>query len=684
MTRRRLVALVSAISMLAIGIIAMLVLASVTSTSYGRDKVRDFLQSRIASKVKGSVHIGRISGGMLSGVTIDSIEIRDADDSLFIATGPITVEYDIRDFFDRRILLERLEVERPIVRIAQHENGDWNYRRIFPKGPRRLPNLESGFGDFIVIDTAAIHGGSLTVTLPWHPADSLRGARLDSAITANLGRKDAEIRRTSEGFSRTRRWTELDLASSYVRWADPDSVGRFVDIRALSALGTDPPLRVTAARGNVRLLADSAWIDVPHFELPGSAGGAKGKIVWGSSLPTRYAVKIEGDTVSMSDVAWVYPTLPTTGGGVMDLEIRSRRNPQITDFIITKMDIRSMRSRVKGNMTFGVGGRVLEVTDVALEALPVDFVLLTQFNGEPLPVDWAGTIRGTVRGRGGPVTNFIVDDARIAFADAHVPGATTTATARGALNILYPGLTAFHGLEVDVGSLDLRTIEFLFPEFPRLGGTVAGRATLDSSWLDVRFRDADITHTNGPAAPNHFTGTGRVTYGDPFMLYDVELAASPIPFTTLARAYPMMPLRGAYQGPIRATGTTENLDVTTTLTGVAGRMAFDGRVDIYPPGFAARGRAEVAELDVARLLDRSDTPITRLTAQFEADLVGDSLGNLAGPLAFDIDRSRVGDVNLRPSRVRLAFMNGRVRVDTIAIASNRFNLAASGRLGTAA
>src|SRR5688572_9074717 len=378
MTRRRLVALVSALSMLAIGIIGMLVLASITSTSYGRDKVRNFLHSRISSKVQGSVHIGRITGGMLTGVTIDSLEIRDADDSLFIATGPITVEYDIRDFFDRRILLERLEVERPIVRIAQHENGDWNYRRIFPKGPRRLPNIQGGFGDFIVIDTAAVHGGSLTVTIPWHPADSLRGARLDSAITANLGRKDAEIRRTGEGFSRTRRWTELDLASTYVRWADPDSVGRYVDIRALSALGTDPPLRVTAARGNVRLLADSAWIDVPHFELPGSAGAAKGKIVWGSSLPTRYALKLEGDTVSMSDVAWVYPTLPTTGGGVMDLEIRSRKDPHVIDYVITDMDVRTTRSRLRGDMTFGVGGPVLQVTDVDLEALPVDFALLAQ------------------------------------------------------------------------------------------------------------------------------------------------------------------------------------------------------------------------------------------------------------------------------------------------------------------
>ena len=684
MTRRRLVALVSAVSLLALGIVAVLVLASVTRTSYGRDKVRTFLESRIASKVQGRVHIGRITGGLLTGVMVDSLEIRDREDSLFIATGPIIVQYDLRDFFDRRILLERLEVDRPIVRFAQHADGEWNYRRIFPKGPRRRGERQTGIGDFIVIDSAAIRGGTLIVTQPWHPADSLRGERRDSAIAFNVARTDAEIRRTGEGLARTRRWTEMNLASSYVRWAHPDSVGRHIDVRSLTAKESDPPITLTAAQGHVRLLGDTAWVDLDRFSLPGSRGSGGGKIVWGSNLPTRYYVKIDGDTVSMSDVAWVYPTLPTTGGGVLDLEIRSRSNPRIIDYVITGMDVRTTRSRLTGDMTFGVGGPVLQVTNVNVEALPVDFALLTQFNGEPLPVDWQGTLRGRVRGRGGPVTRFIVDDANLTFSDAHVPGAITRASGRGTLDILYPSLTAFHGFEVDVAQLDLRTIVNLFPNFPRLGGIASGRATLDSSWLDVRFRDADVTHTDGPAAPNHFTGSGRVTYGEPFMRYDVELVAAPVSFTTLARSYPLLPLRGTYQGPIRATGTSESLDVVASLAGAAGRMAFDGRVDIYPPGLAARGRASIAELDLATLLDRTDLPITRLSAQFEGDLLGDSLANLVGPLAFDIDRSRIGDVNLRPSRVRLNFANGRVRADTISLAANLFTLAASGSLGTAA
>ena len=54
---------------------------------------------------------------------------------------------------------------------------------------------------------------------------------------------------------------------------------------------------------------------------------------WGSDLPVRYDIAIRGDSVSLDDVNWVYPTLPRTGGGKLDLLIRNDpKNLQIIDF----------------------------------------------------------------------------------------------------------------------------------------------------------------------------------------------------------------------------------------------------------------------------------------------------------------------------------------------------------------
>jgi hypothetical protein len=187
----------------------------------------------------------------------------------------------------------------------------------------------------------------------------------------------------------------------------------------------------------------------------------------------------------------------------------------------------------------------------------------------------------------------MVDDADFAFRDANVPGAVTRGRAHGGLDILFPALTKFRGFDLDLATLDLRTIRFLYPNFARLGGTVAGRATLDSSWLDVRFRNADLTHTDGPGIPTHVTGSGRITNGTK-IVYDADLQASPLSFTMLARSYPIIPFRGPYTGPVRVQGTIDTLLLVTTLSGDGGTVAYSGYVDADSVGgYATHGVVRV-------------------------------------------------------------------------------------------
>ena len=135
------------------------------------------------------------------------------------------------------------------------------------------------------------------------------------------------------------------------------------------------------------------------------------------------------------------------------------------------------------------------------------------------------------------------------FHDAHVPGAVTKASMHGALDILVPSNAKFHSLDVDLATLDLRTIQYLFPSFPRLQGTVSGTAVLDSSWLDTRFHDANVVHHNGDNPTSHFTGEGRVTQSPKFTAFDVTLQAQPISFTTFALSYPGLAFRGNFVRP---------------------------------------------------------------------------------------------------------------------------------------
>ncbi len=473
MTRRLRIAIGSAIILVGLMAIVALSFLGVTRTSVGQERVRRMVSSMVEGRVKGKVFIGRMSGGLVGGVRIDSVEIRDDEDSVFFASGPITVSYDPRDLFDRRILLSHLEAEHPYLHLRQHANGDWNFRRIFPASVEKEKRNERGFGQYVVIDSSVIRDATVLLTLPWHPSDTLRGAKLDSAIRHELNRPDHQIRRTREGFARTWRWTDGDANLGFARIADPDTVGRLVRIRNLSFTEFDPPFRFRNVTGTALNLGDSVFVDSDHFDLPGSTGRGHGSVVWGSDLPVRYYLHIVGDSVSLADVAWVYPTLPTTGGGKMELDIRSQRNPKYLDYILTNMDVRTTRSRLLGNMTFETGGDVLAVKNVELQATPVNFDLLRTLNGKPFPYDWQGNITGTIRAAGGPLNHFRVDESALIFEDAHVPGAVTEARGDGELDILFPAFTAFHSFNVDVATLDLRTLQYLNPLFPKIKGTVS-------------------------------------------------------------------------------------------------------------------------------------------------------------------------------------------------------------------
>ena len=77
--RRRVVVLASAAVLLALGAVAALLLVGVTQTAYGRQVVRDLVQEQLAGRVRGRLHVGSITGGLLTGVTVDSLEIRFFD-----------------------------------------------------------------------------------------------------------------------------------------------------------------------------------------------------------------------------------------------------------------------------------------------------------------------------------------------------------------------------------------------------------------------------------------------------------------------------------------------------------------------------------------------------------------------------------------------------------------------------
>ena len=684
MKRRRLIALISLCTLLAIGLLIGVGGVVLMRTDYARN----FVQTAIASRIHGTVHVGRISGNPLGRLTVDTFAIRDTSGVLVVSTGPVTVEYDIRDIMDSRLHLRRVDAEHPLVHLRDFGEGRWNYK-LAKRGPQRGTNrVAGGWGSLIVLDSITVRNASFLLSMPWDVDDTLKGRVRDSVVEASLRRTDRLITRTAEtrsGLSRTYTWTRATALISRARIADPDTVGQEFRIARLDANEFDPPFKFRNVRGVVRRKGDSAWFNMSHWDLPGSTGSASGKLVWGSDLPMRYDIVVRGDSVSLRDVNWVYTTLPKTGSGKMILRISNKRNFRVMDYHVDSMNVRSTGSHLIGEMTFGVGGRLpLQIRNVNLRANPVDFALIETLSGKPLPVPWAGQIFGDVRAPGGLVTDFDVTSFRGEWRDSHVPGAVSRMSGSGGLDIQFPAFTAFKGFDLDVQTLDLRSIQYLFPAFPKLNGTLSGTTTLDSVWTDVRFSNADITHRDGPGTPSHFTGSGRVTDGRPFITYDVDLNADPISFDMLRRSFPGLTLRGLAYGPLQIKGQSPNLQIVANLLSAAGRFRFAGNIDIDSlGGYGARGVGEFADIDLSRLGVRDSAPKSALTGRYTVDVRGATPGTLTGAADIRLGRSTFDAIPLdSTSRATLRFENGRVITsDTTVIDSPFGRVTAFGALG---
>lgn len=667
-TRRRLVAYVSAGILLGGGAVALGTVAMLTRTQWGRDHVRTYVENLLNEKIQGKVHIGRVSGSLFTDIVVDSFSLYDLEDSLFIATGRVSVRFDPRDLIDRRILVSQVVVEHPNVRIAEDSTGTWNYRKVFPPGPPGPKRTTRGYGDYIIVRDAELRDLSFDLIQRWRPPDSLRGVRRDSAITYALNRKDKIVRPSGSNYVQTRTWRNGFLRVPFARIADPDTADRFFVIDELDADEFDPPFNFRNGRATVRLLSDSTWLDVSHIELPGSVARGGGKVVRGNGRPTRYDITIRSDSMAMADIAWIYPTLPKTGSGSMTLAIRSQPDPRIIDYVISDMDVRSMQSRLRGGMTFSVGAEVLAVSDVNVTMAPMDWVLIEQLTG-PLPYPWKGTLEGTVRASGGPVNRFMIDEAAFVFRDANVPGKGATALVKGELDILFPATTVFRGFDVDLARLDLESIQFLNPAFARLDGYITGHTRLDSVWTDVRFRNADLTHHFADAATSRITGNGRVTITDSTLIYDVALVADQLNLTSVARAWPELELvqRGAFTGPVRLQGTFADLELSTTLQGASGTYAYDGRVDLDSiGGYGYRGTLQFRNANLRALYDTVAMPVTALNGEADLTLTGDSVANWVGGVDVRLTRSSVDSALIYSGAVaRLRFDDGIVRVDSL-------------------
>ena len=248
-----------------------------------------------------------------------------------------------------------------------------------------------------------MRGLHFQLTLPWAPDDSLKGARRDSAIVRNLAATDQETRvvvvKGKRAYQRTLRWTEGNFTFNRIRLREPGAPGLQFDIARFDVDEHSPPFGAQHAR--TRALARRLALDGHPSPRAARLGRARDGTARLGTQPPGALRPAHPERFGFAAGRVVDRAVdPEDRRRLGRLRIKTDRDPRLLDYVLTKLDLRTNASHLKGAMTFAVGGPVLILKDMDVEAMPFDFALIETMSGGPFPQPWERRVHGyRARGR---------------------------------------------------------------------------------------------------------------------------------------------------------------------------------------------------------------------------------------------------------------------------------------------
>ena len=222
---------------------------------------------------------------------------------------------------------------------------------------------------------------------------------------------------------------------------------------------SDPPVRIVAASGRLRWTPDSLHLDLPIVRLPASLGSASGLIAWNMPGPVRYDVVVK-TKASLSDLTWIWDVLPTIGAGAATVHMRSLTDAYDTEYALTELDVQSMGSRIRGNISVITRPADMLLHSVDLTFAPMQSDLLRRLTYGAIPDSVRGALEGRlVAKKGGALTAFTIDQFDARFTDARVTNAVSSIRLGG--DVSFGAHPSARGLTIQSLTVDLRSDKLL-------------------------------------------------------------------------------------------------------------------------------------------------------------------------------------------------------------------------------
>ena len=655
-----------------------------TSTNWGRERVRNVAVSGFEKVVHGRTSIGRVSGSMLSNLTLEHLVITDSAGAPFVSVDSLMVNYSISDLVRRRIDIDHAVFFRPYVILDKAENGVWNWQRVLPglidtSNKKAPPSPELQWGDWIRATNADVVDGRLVIVGPWSPPPNMSRAAKDSATRDALsGRARVFVVRGPGGALRRR--MEIDSIQARIpllRLSQPGQPSSVVEVAPLSmnAYFLRPPGGMFRnLRGTFAFSSDSIWWAKATTSFPrGTTAGGSGSFVFGSGDMT---LTLRSDQLNFADVRWAYLALPPDAHGKLDFALKWRGLLQ--DYTISNADVTLKQARATGSFGITLDDSIT-VHSTDLRFTGIDTRLLSDLiPGLKLPRTGVFAGRATVRGsrRALNVKGDVTFNDRSAGVSRFV--------AEGQIGILDRNVIRARHLNVRMLPLQVVLIRTWRPNFP-LAGTITGTTTMNGSTATQLSLTMDVTHSDRGDSSS-LAGSAVLHAGGPTRV-DADVIAYPLSLATVGRFFPSAGLRGTVTGPIHAHGLLSDLRMDTDLRlPDSGHVKANGTFDFAS---AAKGYDVTAALSAVNLhAINTKGPITSLTAKVDAAGRGTDPATLTSKVAADFSTSHLirgaDSIALDTLSIRATAANGDAHLEKLFAGGAQTRATASGSFGLTA
>ncbi|HEY9480177.1 MAG TPA: hypothetical protein VIP79_08800, partial [Gemmatimonadaceae bacterium] len=365
----------TAVRIVLIAIAAILALVflgvmTLTNTDWGRERVRRFTLDALGKSAHGIIHLGTIQGNLLEEVILVDLSITDSAGRPFVSIRRARAQYRISDLLRQRIGLTSLALEQPVIVLSKLPGPDslWNFQRIFP--PTGAADTSRGLGSWITANNVRLTNGRITVRLPWSPSDTLSAAQRDSAIRVALaGETRAQVVEVPGGYQSIMDFQKIQAALPHVRLADPDSASRLFrvgELRMVALPFTPPAAEIRSLKGDFRMGTDSLWFRGVAASLPGTRLTLSGAYMLESG---DVNLQTNARPLALADLRWLYPALPSSGGGSARLDMRYRPKG-VSDFMVPSAELTVDSGSLAGMMGVEMaseGGLRLHDTDLQFD-----------------------------------------------------------------------------------------------------------------------------------------------------------------------------------------------------------------------------------------------------------------------------------------------------------------------------